>query len=68
EGDYDIVVEPHRRDTAPAIMLAATYLHSVRACDDEETVIVMPIDSYVDDQYFELVQHLDEAMKQLDSD
>lgn len=60
---YRIVVEPHRRDTAPAIMLAAAHLHSVSDCDDDETVIVMPIDSYVDDQYYELLQHLEEAVK-----
>lgn len=51
----DVVVEPERRDTAPAILLACEYLRSERGVDDGSTVVVMPIDSYVDDSYFERV-------------
>ena len=38
--DVDIVVEPERRNTFPAIVLAASYLASRKKIDLEETVIV----------------------------
>ena len=63
EGDYGLALEPMRRDTAPAIMLAGAYLHSVRHLDDDEPLVVMPIDSYVDDEYFELIDILDDAVR-----
>lgn len=68
DGDYGIAVEPSRRDTAPAIMLAGAFLHSVRGLPDDEPVVVMPIDSYVEDRYFELVETLADAVRRNVSD
>ena len=51
-NECQVVVEPERRDTAPAIMLACKHLESVQGVGREDIVIVMPIDSYVDDSYF----------------
>ena len=39
-----IVTEPQRRNTFPAIALACAYLRSVKGCNHDETVIVMPCD------------------------
>ena len=40
-GDHiDVVTEPERRDTFPAIALAASYLKYEKSCADEEVVIV----------------------------
>lgn len=50
--DIDISVEPCRRDTFPAIVLAASYLHDVRGIPEDEPVVVCPVDPYVDDDYF----------------
>lgn len=58
-NEVDIVVEPERRNTFPAIVLAASYLESKRNMDPEETVIVLPVDPYVDVAYFELFQEMD---------
>lgn len=63
EGDYGVALEPMRRDTASAIMLAGAYLHSVENLGDDEPLVVMPIDSYVDDGYFELIEALDAAVR-----
>lgn len=49
--DVGVVTEPSRRDTFPAIALAAAYLHSSGAHDDE-TVVVMPCDVFTDGGYF----------------
>ena len=48
-----ISVEPCRRDTFPAIALAAAYLRDVRGISEEETVVVCPVDPYVEEDYFE---------------
>lgn len=58
----DIVVEPERRNTFPAIVLAASYLASEKKVDPDETVIVLPVDPYVDVTYFHTFKKMDEAV------
>lgn len=53
-----ISVEPCRRDTFAAIALATAYLHDVQGVDENEAVVVCPVDPYVNDSYFECIQHL----------
>ena len=55
-----ISVEPCRRDTFPAIALAAAYLHDVRGVKEDETVVVCPVDPYVEEDYFEALRKLGE--------
>ncbi len=64
-GDkIDISLEPCRRDTFPAIALATNYLHDVMGVPENESVVVCPVDPYVDDSYFRAVKDLsDEAAK-----
>lgn len=56
----NICVEPCRRDTFPAIALATAYLHDVKGIGEQESVVVCPVDPYVDDDYFETIQKLGE--------
>lgn len=58
--DVGISVEPCRRDTFPAIALATAYLHDVMGISREESVVVCPVDPYVDEDYFEALQKLGE--------
>lgn len=53
-----ISVEPCRRDTFPAIALVTAYLTDVQGVDPEETVVVCPVDPYVQDDYFEALKDL----------
>ncbi len=55
-----ISVEPYRRDTFPAIALATSYLHDVQGIDENETVVVCPVDPYVESDYFDAVKALGE--------
>ena len=55
-----ICVEPCRRDTFPAIALAAAYLHDELGVDEREAVVVCPVDPYVDNSYYEAVKTLQE--------
>lgn len=54
--DVSVCVEPMRRDTFPAIVLAAAYLHDEMGVKDDEPVVVCPVDPYVDDSYYEAVE------------
>ena len=56
--NVSISVEPCRRDTFPAIALAACYLHDVLHVPANEAVVVSPIDPYVDDSYFAAFEKL----------
>lgn len=57
----NIVTEPARRDTFPAIMLACAYL-AAEGTPADEPVIVMPCDSYTEDKYFEVIGRMAEAV------
>ena len=56
--DVGISVEPCRRDTFPAIALAAAYLHDVQGVAESESVVVCPVDPYVERDYFEALRDL----------
>ena len=58
-----ISVEPCRRDTFPAIVLAAAYLNDVVGISPEEAVVICPVDPYVNNDFFESVQQLWELAK-----
>lgn len=57
--NVSISVEPCRRDTSPAILLATAYLYDELHIGLEETVVVCPVDPYVDDSFYEAVAKLD---------
>ena len=59
-----ICVEPCRRDTFPAIILTAAYLHDKLNVEMDEPVIVCPVDPYVDDTYYEAIKTLQKLTKQ----
>lgn len=59
-----ISIEPCRRDTFPAIALATMYMHDVLGVSEEESVVVCPVDPYVEKDYFEMLKKLsDQADK-----
>ena len=47
-----VVTEPERRDTFPAIALAASYLKLAKNCPDDEVVVIMPCDPFTEAGYF----------------
>ena len=58
--EVGISIEPCRRDTFPAIVLASAYLHYMQLIPEEESVVVCPVDPYVNDDYFEGLKLLSE--------
>ncbi len=58
-----VVVEPERRNTFPAIALSAAYLYFEKGCPPGETVVVLPVDPYVGEEYFKMLHKLDSAVQ-----
>ena len=54
----DISIEPCQKDTFPAIVLATAYLHEVKKVDLNETIVVCPVDPYVEKEYFMALEEL----------
>ena len=64
-GDsVSVVTEPERRDTFPAIALAASYLSLEKKCSDDEVVVVMPCDPYTEFGFFKSISKMVECVDQ----
>ncbi|QHS23492.1 cupin domain-containing protein [Virgibacillus sp. MSP4-1] len=67
DSDIPIVTEPYRRDTFPAIALAATYLYSIQGANLNDVVSVLPVDSFVENRFFDRVKSLEKAIIESDA-
>lgn len=66
--DIPLIIEPERRDTFPAIALAASYLYSEEQASEDEIVVVLPVDPYVEDGFFERVKDLESVLRDSKAD
>ncbi|WP_100487101.1 sugar phosphate nucleotidyltransferase [Sporolactobacillus pectinivorans] len=66
--DVPLIVEPERRDTFPAIALAAAYLYSARGADLDEVVAVLPVDPYVEAAFFRRILDLQTLLSDTGAD
>lgn len=57
------ILEPERRDTLPAILLSCAALSSSGILD-EEVIAVMPVDPFVDEDYFRCIQFAETVLKE----
>lgn len=64
--DINISMEPCRRDTFPAIVLAVSYLHDVQHVSEEESVVICPVDPYVEEDYFQALKKLSDLAQRGD--
>ena len=58
-GLIETILEPTRRDTFPAISLAAAYLRYKKQMCESDVFVVCPIDVYAEIQYFELLAQVE---------
>lgn len=66
-SDTRIAFEPSRRDTFPAILLGCSWLYE-QGSNEDEVVIVMPVDPYVERDYFENFEILAKKLNESESD
>ena len=59
----DIVLEPERRDTFPAIILSSVYLALEKKMHLDEVILVLPVDPYTDIEYFTTLIEMEKAVK-----
>lgn len=57
-SNIGISVEPCRKDTFPAIALATAYLVDKQGVSLDESVVVCPVDPFVEQDYFEALKNL----------
>ena len=65
--DVGISIEPCRRDTFPAIALAAAYLKDVQGIAENEPIVICPVDPYVEKDYFEALKGLSDRAGESDA-
>ncbi|OZB96626.1 sugar phosphate nucleotidyltransferase [Paenibacillus sp. XY044] len=61
--EAEIVIEPEKRDTFPAIALAASYLYSMKDMPLDEVMIVMPVDPFVEQPFFSRLRKLERVVQ-----
>lgn len=61
--DVGICVEPCRKDTFPAIALAAAWLHDIHKVPEDEVLVVCPVDPYVENDYFSAFKEMEQIAK-----
>lgn len=67
-SEVNIVIEPERRDTFPAIALSSVFLSKENKCSDDEVVVVMPCDVYTDVGYFDTISQMVMALQKDEAD
>jgi len=61
-SDVPLIIEPERRDTFPAIALAAAYLYSVENVSPDTVIAIMPVDPYVEQSFINHIAKLERAL------
>lgn len=68
DSEAGLIIEPSRRDTFPAIALAASYLYSVKKTSLDEVVAILPVDPYVHEDFFERIKDLEAVVSESETD
>ena len=63
-GPVRVAWEPQGRDTFPAVALSCAYLTDVLGAGEGEEVVVIPVDPYVEADYFEALKRLPMLLKE----
>lgn len=67
-GEVRMIEEPTSRDTFPAIALSTLYLHDHEHVSDDEIILVMPVDPYVESSFFVALETLTQQLTQSSAD
>lgn len=66
--EVDIVIEPERRDTFPAIELACSYLYDKKNVSKDAVVAVLPVDPFVENHFFAKISEIETLINGSDAD
>ncbi len=59
----ETILEPERRDTFPAVAMACEYLALKQGITSDETIVVMPVDTYAGKRFYDMIKILDEEVQ-----
>ncbi|UKS30981.1 cupin domain-containing protein [Paenibacillus sp. HWE-109] len=62
--DIPIISEPYKRGTFPAIGLAISYLHENMDVEPNETICILPVDTFADTAFFQLLHRFPDVLAQ----
>ncbi len=62
-SDISVIIEPERRDTFPAISLSCLYLKDVLKIPEDEIICVLPVDPYVESEYFQNILEMERVLE-----
>ncbi|MCL1863979.1 MAG: sugar phosphate nucleotidyltransferase [Defluviitaleaceae bacterium] len=62
DDKVDLVVEPERRNTFPAIALTCAYLHYEKRVDKSQVVVILPVDPWAGIHYFHKLKDIEQAL------
>ncbi len=63
-NDFKTISEPSRRDTFPAVAMACEFLHFEEMAPDDETVVILPVDTCAGSRFYELIDRMDKAVQE----
>lgn len=63
-----MVIEPKRRDTYPAIALAASYLFSLEHLRTDQVITVIRADCFVEDAFFQLLKEIEGVLTEANAE
>ncbi len=67
-GQVPMALEPHRRNTFPAIALSALYALDYLGAKPEDAICFIPVDPYTDNAYFEALPRLEALLQSTDAE
>lgn len=67
-GDIAVAVEPERRNTFPAVAISCAFAVSKLGAAEDDTIVVLPVDPYTDDDYFTTLSRLGVYLEQSGAD
>lgn len=63
-ADVPLILEPFRRDTFAAVALASHYLRDVVGLHPDETIVMLPVDAFADESFYDKIEELDQLVRQ----
>ena len=66
--EVPIIVEPESRDTFAAIALSVAYLYSIKGVSSQEIVTILPIDSFVENKFYNNLKSLENILLETTAD
>lgn len=66
-NNNQVIIEPCRRDTFSAIALACSYFSSEMNISDNETIVVLPVDPFVEIDFFIKLKELEQLLVKKDT-